>query len=107
MTWCSNSYRPPFSGSCGTTHAEVGAVKKLKPRDKTKKPICVDLLVIRINKSGGLTMSKPCFFCTKKLSSLVGYKIRKIYYSDAKGNIVRETFSVFLKSGSCYKKTKR
>lgn len=44
----------------------------------------LDLLVIRVLKSGDLSMAKPCNVCTK----LIKYaKIKNVYYSDWLGEI--------------------
>jgi hypothetical protein len=73
-----------------TTHAEVDAVNKLKPRDKHKKPVKVDIMVIRITSTGGLCSSAPCHNCEEYMKTQAikkGYKIHKIYYSTSSGEI--------------------
>lgn len=66
-----------------TIHAEVDALSNLHP--KYLKGL--DILVIRVNKSGQLVYSRPCNSCIDKLSRK---GIRKAYYSDINGDIVYE-----------------
>jgi hypothetical protein len=90
-------------------HAELDAMKKLKPFVKGKLQK-VDILVIRYvkTKSCGhklasskqydhkLASSKPCFHCLHMLKSYAetkGYKICNIYYSNDGGGIVKEKMS--------------
>lgn len=73
-------------------HAEINAIKKLRRRKISKKLIGIDLLVVRLNRSGKLSNSKPCGDCISKLKYLpynVGYYINNIYYSDNNGNIIK------------------
>jgi hypothetical protein len=73
-------------------HAEVNAVKKLKRRKNTKKLVGIDVLVVRLNRSGKLSNSKPCRDCIEKLKILpqkVGYYVNNIYYSDNNGDIIK------------------
>ena len=73
-----------------TTHAEMDAINKLKPRDKCKKPIKVNIAVIRVNNLGNLCSSQPCHKCVDYMKTVAvnkGYKIKKIFYSTATGEI--------------------
>lgn len=73
-------------------HAEINALKKLKPRDKTKKLRGIDLVVVKVNKSGKLLNSKPCADCIEKMDripSTFGYYINRIFYSTAEGTIIK------------------
>lgn len=64
-------------------HAEVNAFKRIKYDGKIKK---IDLLVIRVNNSGRMTNSRPCYHCMKYMTHhLYRYKIRYIYYSTDDG----------------------
>jgi hypothetical protein len=56
-----------------------------------------DLLVIRINKNGGLCESAPCQHCTKELSEVKFIKIDMLYYSRADGTITCIKFSEYIK----------
>lgn len=80
-----------------TCHAEDDAILKL-PR--SKKPIGVCLLVIRISRSFSidtlnddldvrLLNSKPCICCLFKMKSIFekGYNLNRVYYSDSVGSI--------------------
>ena len=51
------------------------------------KPHKLKLIVIRIGADGNLCLSKPCLSCLEKIRK---YGIKKIYYSDANGDIVNE-----------------
>ena len=57
-------------------------------KGKTKKVV---LISVRFTKLGTLTMAKPCFRCINYMntSSLKGYKINTIYYSDVNGDFVK------------------
>lgn len=75
-------------------HAEIAALKKLRARDYKKKQKNVDLLVVRINKSGRLSCSKPCSYCIENLYSnlpKIGYKLKNIYYSHHNEEIIKTT----------------
>ena len=68
-------------------HAEADCINKIPTKDgKIQK---VSLLVIRVNKSGEYTMSKPCMHCIEKMNSIIGknYKISSVYYSNKQGEI--------------------
>lgn len=47
----------------------------------------LELLVVRINKAGLLTMAKPCPVCQELVSDV---KIKRVWYSDWEGRIVSE-----------------
>lgn len=73
-------------------HAEYNAIHKLI--NKPNKPKEVDLLVIRITKSGILGNSRPCKYCLNHLKNVyqLGITIKNIYYSNEYGSINREGF---------------
>lgn len=73
-------------------HAEYNAINKLL--HKPNKPKQVDLLVIRITKSGILGNSRPCKYCLEYLKNLsqIGINIKNVYYSNEIGCINREGF---------------
>jgi len=76
-----------------TTHAEMDAINKLKPRDKNNKLCKVDIMVIRVNNSGDLCSSQPCNKCIhymKTIAKYKGYKIKNIYYSTSNRTIERK-----------------
>lgn len=71
-------------------HAEHQAISKLKRRSGHIKK--VDLIVVRINKTNFFSNSKPCMKCLEKIRYMPikkGYKIKNIYYSNEKGNIIK------------------
>jgi hypothetical protein len=68
----------------------MDAINKLKPRDSNKKPIKVNIVVIRVNNSGNLCSSQPCHNCVEYMKTVAvkkGYKIKHIYYSTSSGEI--------------------
>lgn len=80
----------------------MAAVKKYKNSSQTRnkyweskrqKSVKMDLLVISMNKSGNLRISKPCEKCVKFLYNDPIIHIKNVYYSDRDGSIVREKFS--------------
>jgi cytidine deaminase len=70
--------------NCNTgtsTHAEVSAINNLP---STKKKININIYVIRIDRNGNRTYSKPCPNCQKFMKSTLlkrGYCLKKIIYS--------------------------
>lgn len=71
------------------THAEVDALRKLNGmiRCKKIKKIRMNLIVLRVNKSGNLCESAPCYHCTMELLRNHSVTINKLYYSRANGTI--------------------
>jgi hypothetical protein len=57
----------------------------------------LDILVIRISRSGILGNSRPCKNCIRRLSKM-GYKIKHVYYTTNDGSIIREKFDQMLAS---------
>lgn len=72
-------------------HAEHHAIQKLpRPQKKLNHLKKVDMLVIRVNRSGSLGNSKPCLHCLYMLSEKLpekGYSLCKVYYSTEFGDI--------------------
>jgi cytidine deaminase len=94
MAFGENSSREFRAGCCYGEHAEAVAVGNL-PITRTKRNIPIDIIVVRISKSGKLKSSAPCSKCLQhmqKLCETTGYKIKCIYYSDADGNLVKAKF---------------
>ena len=85
--------------SYATTHAEMHAISKVsrKHTDKVNKrnKQTYNLVVIRVSKSEGiLGNSQICKNCIENIilaSKRTGIKIKKIYYSDENGNIIKTT----------------
>lgn len=68
-----------------TVHAEVNAICSYYDKKNVRG---MDIIVIRVNKCGTkFKNSRPCNDCIIKLQKL---GIRKVYYSDEKGEIVVE-----------------
>jgi hypothetical protein len=76
-------------------HAEIDAINRLpnfRNKHNAKHNKQINLFITRISKIAKIQNSKPCNSCIQKmkyLSNLKGYKIRRIYYTDDIGNIVR------------------
>lgn len=70
-----------------TKHAEVDAINKLK--NKKNIPRIMDILVIRLSKSGELGESRPCYHCICALERS-HLNIRSVYYSTRDGKIMKE-----------------
>lgn len=65
-------------------HAEHHVINKfLRLKNKPK---LIDLVVVRLSKTGKLGQSKPCFHCLLRINSS-GLKIKNIYYSLSDGTI--------------------
>lgn len=83
-------------------HAEMDALNRLiknwNNRERTK---AINLLVIRLTKTGVLGESRPCYHCLLRLQQ-IGLKIKYIYYSTADGRIAREKFSTMIESDKTY-----
>jgi cytidine deaminase len=76
-------------------HAEKNAILNL-PNVASNKLKKVNILIIRKSYNNTLTMSKPCLHCLYDMYNLArdkGYHIKKIYYSDNNGNIIKETLT--------------
>ena len=95
-----NSERVRFGNNRLSTHAEMDALKKLDNliRVKRCKKQKMDLVVIRVNKSGKLCESAPCFHCTKELQNSKVVTINKLYFSRWDGTITCIKFSEWIKN---------
>jgi hypothetical protein len=93
-----NSNRMPRSNNNITTHAEVMAILNIENciRCKRTKHKHMDLVVIRVDKSGNLRESAPCHHCTLELMRFSLITISKLYYSNSNGEIVCMKFSDWL-----------
>lgn len=83
-----NSQRLSYSGCEYGTHAEMSVLSKYDKLKSNSKRVPSDLIVIRINRQGNMTNSKPCAKCIKYMSNSQ-YKIRHIYYSVDENTILR------------------
>jgi hypothetical protein len=77
------------------THAEIDALKKIESMIKCKKikKKKMNLIVLRINKSGLLCESAPCYHCTIELQKNQNIIIDKLFFSRADGTITCIKFS--------------
>ena len=94
-----NSVRGRFGNEKLTTHAEMDALTKHKQllRIGKCKKSKIDLIVIRVNRTGKLCESAPCVHCTKELQEC-GIPINKIYFSRNDGTITSVKFSEWIES---------
>lgn len=87
-----------------TTHAEMDALRKFEELiriKKIKKKSKMDLIVIRVNKSGNLAESAPCYHCTKELNN-ANITINKLYFSRSDGTITCVKFSDWVINGTAH-----
>ena len=71
-------------------HAEENAIQNLSVLPRKRHLKRVDMLVIRVSKTGVIGCSKPCEHCLQEMSMKLpekGYCVGKIYYSDTDGDI--------------------
>jgi hypothetical protein len=76
-------------------HAEIDAVMKLPTLPRNKKLKKIDILVIKVSKTGVLGSSKPCLDCLNKLNTYVvnrGYSLIKVHFSTQGGDIKSKKF---------------
>ena len=99
-----NSDKPLYSNSKIKTHAEMDVLNKTKNllRCKKIKKNKMDLIVLRINKSGKLCESAPCFHCTKELASNDFIQIDKLYFSRADQTITCIKFDEWVNNGTSH-----
>lgn len=71
-------------------HAEMDVLNKVK--NKKNMPKKIDLMVIRLTKTGLLTESRPCYHCLCFMEKCT-LDIRDVYYSTSEGTIVKEKLS--------------
>ena len=67
-----------------TLHAEQHAIYNMENFDKLKNS---SILIIRMNMSGNISLSFPCKYCLK---SIKYFGIKNIYYTNRKGEIIRQ-----------------
>lgn len=99
------NYSISNTNRCATIHAEHDAlndymsrytIHKNKKNNKNINPK-VDLVVIRISKTGLIGYSRPCYDCVNMLNHSY-LNIRMVYYSDENGSIIGEKFSNMIDS---------
>lgn len=87
-----NTDREFYSGCEYGMHAEMAALTKYSRHSKIykSKKTSTDLVVVKINRSGVMSCSKPCFMCIKMMMKS-NYNINYIYYSNDENTVVRTT----------------
>lgn len=84
-----------YNYQTASIHSEDAAMNKMTRCNRFKRVIPfgakIDLLVIRLSKTGVLGSSRPCQNCLKRLTKSK-YPVDKVYYSNDKDTIVREKF---------------
>lgn len=88
LSYGTNHYLPGISNSI---HAEHSCINKLP---YSREPVYVNLLVVRFSQGGQLCNSKPCPKCINMMNSYFpkkGYIVRRIWYSNEKGQIVKSS----------------
>jgi hypothetical protein len=94
-----NSTRALYSNKKITTHAEMDALIKVDSLikcKKLKKNTRLNLIVIRINRSGLLRESAPCFHCSKELAKRNNIIIDKLYFSRTNESITCIKFDEYI-----------
>lgn len=95
MSYGENHYKP--AESCfKSIHAEDHAIRKLVTLPKQKKLKKVDMLVIRVSKTGVMGNSKPCAHCIHLLAHQLpskGYMLSRVFFSNDKGVIESHKFN--------------
>lgn len=75
-----------YLSSDSSIHAEADAIEHLKLKSRKIKNLeSVNLLVIRVTKTGLISNSAPCIHCLRKMAEeplKKGYRIEKVYYSN-------------------------
>jgi len=103
-----NKYKIRSSNSSkknATIHAEEDAINKLPPIKRSKRLIDVNLVVIRTTKTGILGNSAPCVHCLKYMKDNAesrGYRIIKVYFSNADGMIECHNLTSLIASNNLF-----
>jgi deoxycytidylate deaminase len=85
-----------IDGPLKSIHAEHNALQKFmrlnKKRRLVKNKEHIDIVVIRLTRSGVIGYSRPCMNCLLRLTKS-GISINNVYYSDGEGSIICERFN--------------
>lgn len=92
-----NSTRKTYTNT--TLHAEIDAFAKLGFKKMLNQKL--DLIVIKLTKTGKFGESRPCETCVNRLVA-GGANIKHVYYSTSSGKIVKENFNSMIHSKSNY-----
>ena len=89
LSYGENHYKP--NEVYRSVHAEDHAVRRLPPLPSNRKRLHkLDILVVRVSKTGVMGNSKPCHSCLMVLSKHLpqrGYILANVYFSNEQGNI--------------------
>jgi hypothetical protein len=103
---CAGKGKISFGISCGESyknmpskHAEIDALYKINT--KINIPKKVDIIVVRITRSGQLANSRPCFHCIESLEKS-NLNIKYVYYSTTEGTFAKEKFASMKNSPLTY-----
>jgi hypothetical protein len=89
LSYGENTYK--LNAPVMSLHAEESAIRRLPTLPKKRRLKKVDMLVVRVSKTGCVGCSKPCEHCLLELARRLptkGYCIGTLYYTDATGSIV-------------------
>lgn len=86
-----------------STHAEIDALQKLKgdylrEDRKNRRPLRMNLMVVRLSKTGILNNAEPCYHCLQQLKVATFVNIKNVYYSTAPDQIVCKKFDDMVNS---------
>ena len=87
MFYGDNYFKP---NKINTIHAEQSAIDRLPNLTNKKHLKTINIIVVRISKTGMWSMSKPCIHCIKYMNNIAplkGYRIKRVYYSCEDGSI--------------------
>jgi hypothetical protein len=77
-------------------HAEMDALYKIRKLYETPKN--VDMVVVKVNNSGALSESRPCFHCIEAMEKNKKFVIKYVYYTTKGGILVREKLATMKKN---------
>jgi hypothetical protein len=95
-----NSDRSPYSNNKIKMHAEIDALQKINNmirNKKIKRRNKLNLIVLRVNKSGNLCESAPCYHCSQELMNQK-FCIDTLHFSTADGSIKSIKFTHWISS---------
>lgn len=92
-----------FGGPLSSIHAEVDSMTKFRKLNRHRRFVnlgdTIDILVIKLSKTGRLGYSRPCKNCIGRMSKYE-MNIGTVYYSDENQDIVAERFHDLFSSDS-------
>ena len=95
-----NSAQYAYSWIPISTHAEIDALQKLRSefiRGK-RRPFKMDLMVVRLSKTGKINNAEPCHHCMQQLKRASYVNIKNVYYSTENNGIVCKKFDDMIRS---------